>query len=289
MMRHTKISLLAAILLSIGAAQGPVLASPILPSSDTDARQVEKNWVPTEQKTPALENKAGMGKQTEQAGTAFYVSQVNFEGVDNKDELPYLKELAKPYENRKVSLDEFQKLSAEIHQYYYKEKGYLLTEAVLPPQTITDGTVTMRVYYGRIGKVNVINKSKFKTDRLNEFAHVIKDGEIIKQRKINDVVNNIDNLHGIKAHGVLSAGTIPGTADMTIDVWDREASSTAVFVDNTGNKMTGKYRLGFNTQLDNVSRVGDMLTFGPPRRTNTRTTITLAMKRLSVRGKPSWA
>ena len=242
--------------------QGPVMASPLLPSSDADARQNERNWAPTEKKAPALENQAGKTPETTKNEASFYVSHINFEGVTDQQELQDLKNLSDNYRKRTVRMSEFKTLSNEIHNYYYKEKGYLLTEAILPPQTIKDGNITMRVFYGRIGKVNVINKSKFKTGRLNEFAHVIKEGEIIRQRKVNDVVNNIDNLHGIKAHGVLSAGEVPGTADITINVWDRQASSTAVYVDNTGNKLTGMYRLGFSEEMDNLSRVGDMLTFG---------------------------
>jgi hemolysin activation/secretion protein len=262
MIKHTKISLLAGLLLAVGSMPGMVMASPILPSSDADARQVEKNWVPQETKNQALVNQTGTqtGQQAQKA--TFRVTHITFEGVENKAELQALDGLATKYIRHSASMDDFSKLSAEIHNYYLQEKGYLLTEAVLPPQTIKDGNVIMRVYYGRIGKVSVNNKSKFKTYRLNEFAHVIQDGEIIKQRKVNDVVNNIDNLHGIKAHGVLSAGTVPGTADLTINVVDRQASSTALFVDNTGNKMTGTYRVGFNTQLDDLSSVGDMLTFG---------------------------
>lgn len=248
--------------MTASAMPGLVMASPLLPSSDADARQVEKNWAPTENKKPALENQAATPTEADKSKVPFYISRITFSGVEDKTELQDLKVLAEPYQNRKVSMEELQKLSADIHNYYYQQYGYSLTEAVLLPQTITDGNVAMQVFYGRIGKVNVVNNSKFKTDRLNDFAHVIKDGEIIRQRKVNDVVNNIDNLHGIKAHGVLSPGTVPGTADLTIKVWDREAAATTVFVDNTGNKMTGWYRLGFNVQLDNLSHIGDMLTFG---------------------------
>lgn len=260
MSNQKQLAVVLGLLVTMGCQSALTFASPLVPSSDTDARQLEKNWVPKTEKKPALENQTPTPLPLPK-DYSFYVTRIHFEGVTSPDEQFDLQNLAAKYKKRNVTMKDLQQLSGEVHNYYYG-KGLLLAEAILPPQTITGGEVTMKVFTGHLGNVTLQNNSRFRTGRLEDYVHALKPGELIKQRKVNDVVNNIDNLHGLKAHGVLMPGKEPGTADLTIQVQDRKVSTSSVYVDNAGNKFTGWYHLGFNTEFDNLSRIGDMLTFG---------------------------
>lgn len=255
--------ILLALLLSTGWTFPGVFASPLIPSSDKDIRVLERNGLPLKDQQEALDSHLGQaGKEgSEDVETAFYVDCLIFDGAEGIREQADLQQLAAPYVKRQVTLKELHVLAERIHQ-YYAAQGLFVAKAVVPVQTIEQGRVVMKIFYGRIGKIIVENKSRLLTERLESYAHVIQDGEIIRKRKVNDVVNNMDNLYGIKARGILTPGAQPGTADLLIKTGDRQAASMVVFADNTGNKLTGWYRLGINTEWDNVSRVGDMLTAG---------------------------
>ena len=88
-----------------------------------------------------------------------------FDGAEGIREQADLQQLAAPYVKRQVTLKELHVLAERIHQ-YYAAQGLFVAKAVVPVQTIEQGRVVMKIFYGRIGKVIVENKSRLLTERL---------------------------------------------------------------------------------------------------------------------------
>ena len=123
MSNQKQLAVVLGLLVAMGCQSALTFASPLVPSSDTDARQLEKNWVPKAEKKPALENQTPT-LQPLPKDYSFYVTRIHFEGVTNPDEQFDLQNLAAKYKKRNVTMKDLQQLSGEVHNYYYG-KGLL--------------------------------------------------------------------------------------------------------------------------------------------------------------------
>lgn len=76
------------------------------------------------------------------------------------------------------------------------------------------------------------------------------------------MLNNLNDLPGIRAAGMLKAGASVGSSDLEIIVADKKAVETILYADNHGGKYSGRYRYGFQTTLNDPGRIGDKFTVG---------------------------
>jgi hemolysin activation/secretion protein len=72
-----------------------------------------------------------------------------------KDLLPLYKNSL----NKEISVLDLQNLVQDISN-YYRNNGYILSRALLPPQNITNGVVKVKIIEGYIHKVHVIGSPK---------------------------------------------------------------------------------------------------------------------------------
>lgn len=84
----------------------------------------------------------------------------------------------------------------------------------------------------------------------------------VRTSEIETVLNNFNDLPGISAAGILSAGSDLGSSDLTITVSDKQAVESVLYTDNYGGKYSGRYRYGFQTTLNEPGRSGDKLFVG---------------------------
>lgn len=82
-------------------------------------------------------------------------------------------------------------------------------------------------------------------------------GELLRTDRLETVLNNINDLAGVTAVGVLRAGQANGTSDFVIDLRADKPQQTILYTDNYGNKYSGRYRYGFQTTINNPGRIGD--------------------------------
>ena len=90
----------------------------------------------------------------------------------------------------------------------------------------------------------------------------LKAGSIIKNGPLETVLNNLNDLPGIAAAGILSAGTEVGSSDLTVTLADKKQADTILYTDNHGGKYSGRYRYGFQTTFNDPGHIGDKLFLG---------------------------
>ena len=98
------------------------------------------------------------------------------------------------------------------------------------------------------------------TGVLEDYIDYLKPGETITDRKLEKAINNLNDLPGVIARAVLSPGSQPGTTNVDIEVDRRPVWNNYVFVDNGGSYYSGRYRYGFNTEINNPGKNGDKFT-----------------------------
>ena len=113
-----------------------------------------------------------------------------------------------------------------------------------------------------MGKVTVENHSRLSQKTAAAFTAALQGKGYVRTSEIETVLNNFNDLPGISAAGILSAGSDLGSSDLTITVSDKQAVESVLYTDNYGGKYSGRYRYGFQTTLNEPGRSGDKLFVG---------------------------
>ena len=191
---------------------------------------------------------------------AFYVRKITLTGFILPDKQGQLQEILQAYSNRSVKVAELQELTDKITD-YAKNNGYTVAQAVVPPQEIADGQLEIKVYVAKYDDVRVTqNTSDVADSVLQGYLHKLKSGDVMTDRNLELAMNNLNDLPGVTARAVLRPGKEAGTTAVDVQVQDRPVWNNYVFVDNGGGYYSGRYRYGFNTEINNLSHNGDKIT-----------------------------
>lgn len=197
------------------------------------------------------------GNTGTEAEPAFYVKTIKLTGFSLPDKIGRLQEILNKYQKRSVKVNELNALTAEITA-YAKECGYTVAQAVVPPQEVAGGSLEIKVYVASYDEVNITqNDSDITTGVLNNYLSGLKQGSTITDRKLEDAINNLNDLPGVAARAVLKPGGEPGTTSLDVEATRRPVWNNYVFADNGGGYWSGRYRYGFNTEINNPGKIGD--------------------------------
>jgi hemolysin activation/secretion protein len=212
--------------------------------------------------------KAAPSLHTEEPETAapmggdlsFVVKTIHISG-DTTIPAETLHALVADMEGASHSLDQLSAAASRITA-YYREQGYPVTRAYLPPQEITDGEVTIAVVEGRIGAHKLNNQSRLSDDRAGAYLDTVKPGEIIRAKQIDRGLLILNDTPGVgAARATLQPGASVGTSDLVVDVTPGAAYDGSVDLDNYGNRYVGEYRLSSALNINSPLHIGDVLSF----------------------------
>ena len=236
-----------------------VCAAPSLPGSSADVRALEQNRGVGQQQTD-LQQPEQQKAAEETLPQKLLLRQFVFTGQQEIDTAA-LTELTQGYLGQEVTVAELEQAAAAVTD-YCRQLGYTVATAVLPQQNIQDGTVEIRIFLGTLGKVIIENDSRLDDAAATALAAALERDGYIRTARIESVLNNFNDLPGISAAGILSAGEAIGSTDLTIALHDGKTAEHIVYSDNYGGKYSGRYRYGFQTTLNNPGRIGDKIFAG---------------------------
>lgn len=149
----------------------------------------------------------------------------------------------------KISLADVYSIAANLTA-KYRADGYILTQVVVPPQTIGDGTVRLRVVEGRLNDIRVDGTGALgsNADIINQYVAQLKSKGVLKNANLEKTLLLINDLPGVTARSVLSPSkSVVGASDLTILV-ERKKIDGSVQVDNFGSRYLGMWEIlgGFN-------------------------------------------
>lgn len=155
------------------------------------------------------------------------------------------------------SIGEIQEVAGRVAT-YYRERGYILAQAILPEQDVVDGVVTVQVIEGRLSEVEVEGNKHYASKMLvRPFGSLL--GEPVEQDAIESALLTLTSYPGITASGVLGAGREVGTSRLTLRVRSEDRVRIDTAVDNFGAQFAGEYRgqvtLTFNNPLGRADRL----------------------------------
>ena len=130
---------------------------------------------------------------------------------------------------------------AQAVQDEIRATGMILAQVVVPPQTVTDGTVELRVYPGRLGSVAVANNRVYSSATLQRaFDDSMHETVIVGD--IEERLRLINDLEGMDVSGVFVPGRNPGETELRLNVINERGWNAIVRTDNHGSAVTGRTR-----------------------------------------------
>lgn len=154
-----------------------------------------------------------------------------------------------------LTLAELDALALRITR-HYRDAGYLLARAYLPPQDVRDGLVTIDVLEGRLGQVETRNLAGLSGSALAPLSQ-LADGQLVSRGPLEGSLLALSDLPGVEVKSTLRPGAAVGTSDLLVEVAPGRAFTGSADLDSYGNRYTGQYRLGATLSWNNPASLGD--------------------------------
>ena len=189
----------------------------------------------------AVESNLETEEKGKQADVTFVLKKVDFDtsAVLTQAELAGL---AKDYIGKTTDLGGLYGLVNKINA-LYKDKGYVVCRAYLPPQTIHDGAVYIHLVEGRTGNVTVTGNKSTRTGYVRGRLP-LKAGDVSNLNELSRSVLWFNGTNDAQLRIKLQAGAKEGTTDHVISVYEPPRERGYVLFDTAGSASTGIWREG---------------------------------------------
>lgn len=192
----------------------------------------------------------------EDEGEKVLVKTITVEGATLVSETT-IKKITAQYEGQKISLKTMQKV-ADLITDEYRKKGYATSRAYIPPQTMRDGLLTIRVVEGLLGSMQIRGNRYFKTSLLQKHLR-FEPGEPFDYAQVQDALVYINEHPDRKVKAVLVPGTSPGTTDLILDVTDNFPFHIGFECDDYASRYFDDYRYSVTAEHNNLLGFDDKL------------------------------
>jgi Hemolysin activation/secretion protein len=165
-----------------------------------------------------------------------------------------------PYTNKQMTLSSLQGIAEKITALYHR-KGYFLSYAYLPPQTIKNGIVRIDILEAKYSKVKLANSSRVDSGLLASVLSPFQPGTPVDLAPLQYRLMLMSTIPGVRVSpAVFSPGQAVGSSNMEIRTTAKPLVQGDVRVDNYGSKYTGREQFGAGLVLNSPLGIGDRLT-----------------------------
>jgi len=178
----------------------------------------------------------------------FFVKEIQLDGNKLLTKKK-LNPIIAPYEGRDILLSEAKELAKEIEK-AYRDEGYIMTYAYLPPQKIKDQKLKIAVLEGKTGKVIIEGNKWFSKKNLMRYSQM-KEGKPLKYEVLAKSVQRMNDNPDRDVKAILQPGDETGETDIYLKVKDRFPLHVGGSFDNQGTESTGRRRFGANFRHNN--------------------------------------
>ncbi len=198
---------------------------------------------------PVIETKYEEEKVEGIPETEFYVSRINVQGVTIFP-IAEIDALKTKYENQTSSLQKLKSLALDITS-YYRMRGFVTTRAVVPPQKLEQGEVTIQIHEGKVGQIR-IEGLKYSREALIRNRFRIKKGDILRYHDLERALAVLNANPDRSVRVVLERGEEPETTDIVLKVEEQFPFHAGYGFNNLGTVSTGPFRQSVSYSAGNL-------------------------------------
>ena len=167
--------------------------------------------------------------------------------------------LFRKYLHRRVNLEQVYIIAQRITN-MYRNDGYILSKAVVPPQKIEHGVVQIDVVEGFVDRVAIQGQVRGPRKLLNEYRRSLLKSRPLKATDLERYLLLMDDLPGVSVKSVLTPSKFKqGATNLTLILTNKRYDGS-FGADNRGTKFNGPFQINAgissNTLLKNYERIG---------------------------------
>ncbi|MFL83741.1 ShlB/FhaC/HecB family hemolysin secretion/activation protein, partial [Salmonella enterica] len=126
----------------------------------------------------------------------------------------------------------------------YRHHGLLVARAVLPPQTVKDGVLTIRIIPGRYDGAHISNTSSVSTAVAQRLVSTTTpQGDVVTRKQLEREALLLGEIPGVNARVAMKTGSQQGTTTPDITLTPGQRFGGYVGLDNQGDPTTGRSRV----------------------------------------------
>lgn len=142
----------------------------------------------------------------------------------------------------------------------YRHNGLLVARAVLPPQTVKDGVLTIRIIPGRYDGAQINNSALVCSPVVQRLARTtMPEGDVVTRARLEREALLLSEIPGVNAQLAMKAGRQQGTTTPNITLTPGHRFGGYVALDNQGDPTTGRSRVMAGGYANNLLGLGDQL------------------------------
>ncbi|EDV5630263.1 ShlB/FhaC/HecB family hemolysin secretion/activation protein [Salmonella enterica subsp. enterica] len=194
--------------------------------------------------------------------TTLVVKKVVFTGVPvgvrGVDEPELQKQVAGDL-NRPLTFASLEAMAQKVTG-LYRHNGLLVARAILPPQTVKDGVLTIQIIPGRYDEAQITNSSSLRTVVAQHLVRsTTPEGDVLTRRQLEREALLLSEIPGVTAQVAMKAGSRQGTTTPDITLTQGKAFGAYAGLDNQGDPTTGRSRVMVGGYANNLLGLGDQL------------------------------
>ena len=247
----------------------------------TEPGQIEKRFEPQKEPKSIIEPIVPERDDTvvppDNADTIiFTLASITLEGSTVYQEADVLP-LYKKYIGKRISLRIIYNLTNAITA-KYRNDGYILSRAIVPPQKIEGGIVTIRIIEGYINKVVLDSQGHEVPERIHAYRKKIEQSRPLRSRDLERYLLFMRDLPGFYAESVLRPDkSVPGASELVVQLRYRPVNA-ALNVNNRGSLYVGPLQVtafaGLNSYWGWGERTTAQFVTGSPKSEQARRELT---------------
>jgi hemolysin activation/secretion protein len=184
--------------------------------------------------------------------------------IESRTVLPggVLQAHADSYTGREITGSEILQLASSLTA-MYRNAGYILSLVVVPPQSLSGGTLTLRVVEGYIDKVHIQagdDVSAHVKEQLAAIGEKIRASRPVQGAVLERYLLIANDFPGVELRSVLAPAQAPGAADLTLIASVKKIEGFAA-ADNYGSKYLGPAEVGVEVAVNQLLGINDQWRF----------------------------
>lgn len=186
-----------------------------------------------------------------------------------------VRQLLQPWLGRSLSFEDLRSMAQAVTD-YYRQRGFVVARAVLPPQKIADGQLTIQMVEGRMDTPVITNNTGLKTGlaeaiiEKNACAGSCADA-VATRDGLERAALLLNDLPGVHANLTLNPGTAPGTTQLSTVIDPTRRVGGYLGGDNLGSTYSGHNRMLGGIYANNLLGYADQFNASLTRASNEQT------------------
>lgn len=144
------------------------------------------------------------------------------------------------YLGRSVDLAAIGELVQSVND-LYAEKGQVTASAVLPPQKLDGGLLTVSLVEGKVGAISVTGAVQSRPEYLQSQIPA-RPGDVVDAPALNRAVSIFNRVNEVQLRAQLRAGKDFGLTDLELAATEPPRNLAQISYDNQGVSSTGRYQ-----------------------------------------------